>query len=513
VLVAGLRAAGASTGPGRVIDAFLHPTLSPAVQATLRITYGVLLLLTLGVTLPQARRFFVSDRWAGYARSDRITDLAHNPYLLWLIQALWLGCGLLLVLGRHTVAAALVNLLLCRYFFVHMRWKGVLRGMGAPGFMTYWLGACVFFLEYGLRMDPTGGVREAALLAFRVDFAVIMICAGTYKALAGYPRNDGMELGMINPWWGYWGSLYSRLPPGHWVFRTLNHLAYGTEIAAGLLMLLPPTQFLGALLIFLSFAFIASHIRLAFLCEVVMACALLYVPPGHVVDQWLAAVVGSGLPVEGTIAAPAWLSASLQAFLLAYVALLPLAKAGQYFNFLARRPLPGVVQGVLDRYTNFFGIIIWRVFSVDVTNFYAEILIEDPAAGERRTYARPGRLDWPSRFRYLHVGEFICLASLFTTLKYYAGNPELFRERLVRYCRTIPCPAGARVLFRYTSIRKDSGRFEYVPVAEYRVDPRAATVEETVLDVSISVHAAAPVSPVHEGVTPGSYAPAATSAR
>ena len=492
-----------------MLESFLHPTLSIPTQAALRSSYGVLLLLTLALTLPQARRFFVSDRWGGYARSDRRVDIVQNPYLLPLIQLVWFGCAGLLVAGRHVVAAALVNLVLCRYFFIGMRWKGVLRGMGAPGFMSYWLAACVFFLEYGSRYDPSRGVREAALLAFRVDFAVIMLCAGTYKSLAGYPKNDGMELGMINPWWGYWGSLYRRIPPGHWLFRTLNHLAYGTEIAAAILMLFPPTAFWGALLIFLSFGWIATHIRLGFLCEMVMACALLYVPPGHLVDRALSSVFAPDVAVS---AGPAWLNGGLRLFLLAYAALLPLAKAGQYYNFLARKSLPPLLQRTLDRYTNLFGIIIWRVFSVDVTNFFAEIFVSEPS-GLRTIYSRPGRLDWPSRFRYLHVGEFICLASLFTTLKYYASNDELFRERLVRYSRTIPCPPGGRLVFRYVSVRKDALRFAYLPVAEYEVDPVAATVRETILDGSVSVRAAAAVSPVHEGATPGSYAPAAGPAR
>ena len=496
-----------------MIESFLHPALSLGTQAALRTAYGVLLLLTLGLTLPQARRFFVSDRWGGYARSDPRVDLVQNPYLLGVVQLAWFTCALLLVLGRYVVAAALVNLVLCRYFFIGMRWKGVLRGMGAPGFMTYWLAACVFFLEYGLRYDPTGGVREAALLAFRVDFAVIMLCAGTYKSLAGYPKNDGMELGMVNPWWGYWGERYRRIPPGHWVFRTLNHLAYGTEIVAAVLMLIPVTAFWGGLLIFLSFAWIATHIRLGFLCEMVMACALIYVPPGHLADRALSSLFAAGASTVAVPAAPAMLNTALRALLLTYAALLPLAKAGQYYNFLARKRLPSLLQKVLDRYTNLFGIIIWRVFSVDVTNFFAEIHLEDGLTGTRTTYARPGCLDWASRFRYLHVGEFICLASLFTTLKYYPSNDALFRERLVRYCRTIPCPEGSSVVFRYVSVRKDSGRFEYAPVAEYRVDPAKGTLEETILDPSVSVRTAAPVSPVHEGVRPGSYAPASGSAR
>ena len=93
--------------------------------------------------------------------------------------------GILLVIGRYTVTFSLINLILCRYFFIHMRWKGILRGMGAPGFMTYWLGACVFFLEYGLHFDPSGVIRSLALTVFRFDFAAIMISAGVYKLVCG----------------------------------------------------------------------------------------------------------------------------------------------------------------------------------------------------------------------------------------------------------------------------------------------------------------------------------------
>jgi hypothetical protein len=64
------------------------------------------------------------------------------------------------------------------------------------------------------------------------------------------------------------------------------------------------------------------------------------------------------------------------------------------------------------------------------------------------------------------------------------------------------------VVFEYMSVRKDRGRFEFVPVAEYTMDLGPGTVVERVLDPSVSVRAASPVSPVHAGVRPGSYAPA-----
>ncbi|HWM79187.1 MAG TPA: hypothetical protein VNS56_16530, partial [Methylomirabilota bacterium] len=150
------------------MDAFLHQTLSPAAQSLFRCGYGVLLLLTLVQAVPQARRFFVSERWGGYARSERRVDLVQNRYLLPVIMGVWVSCAALLIVGHWTVMASLVNLVLCRYFFIAMRWKGVLRGMGAPGFMTYWMAACVFFLEYGAAHDPTGAARSAAIFTFRL---------------------------------------------------------------------------------------------------------------------------------------------------------------------------------------------------------------------------------------------------------------------------------------------------------------------------------------------------------
>ena len=199
-----------------------------------------------------------------------------------------------------------------------------------------------------------------------------MLCAGTYKALAGYAQNDGMELGMINPWWGYGGRFYGRLRPSHWIFRTLNNLAYLTEIVAGFLMLVPATQLVGALLIFGSFAFIALHIRLGFLCEMVMLCCLLFIPEGGLAARVAASIVPAA-PAAAAATAPGLLNTALTAGLYAYAVLLPLAKVGQYYNFLTRRALPHPLQIALDRYTNFFGIIIWRVFSVDHTNFWARI--------------------------------------------------------------------------------------------------------------------------------------------
>ena len=487
---------------------FFHGDLSLSTQAFLRASYGALLFATVLITLGPSRWFFTSDRYGGYARSGSFTDRIQNPAVLPWILALWFLCAAMMVAGHYTVGSSFINLLLCRYFFIHMRWKGILRGMGAPGFMTYWLAACVFFLEYSLHRDPSGVLRPLVVFLFRIDFAAIILSAGFYKLVGGYPRNQGMEYGLANPWWGYWWRYYQKVPPSHIVFRTLNHLAYGTEIVAGFLMLLPVTWFLGAWLIILSFLFIATQIRLGFLCEMVMVSALMYMQPGSLGDQllraWIPAPAAGGQP--GSEFLP-YVNSVLSLLLWGYILLLPLAHAGLWYNFFARKPLPGVLQPILERYTNFFGIIIWRVFTLDVVNFFANIFVSDKQSGRRVLYSRFGALDWNSRFRYRHVGEFVCLASVFTALKYYPSNRSLFEERLMCYARTVPCPPDSLVIFEYRSIRKLVEGFEFLPVVEYVVDIHQRTIQEKVLDESFSVRVAHDVSPVHEAGHPGTYAP------
>lgn len=446
----------------------------------------------------------MSERWKGYAQSSWDVDVIQNPVALPFVMAVWFLCAAALVIGRWTVLAALVNLLLCRYFFVHMRWKGVLRGMGAPGYMTYWLSAAVFLLEYTLHYAAQ--VRPLALLVLQVDFALIMLSAGVYKCTAGFPRNHGMELGLVNPEWGYWWRFYKNLSPNHFLIKTLNHLAWTTEVVAAVLMLVPPTRFIGAVLIIISFFFIGTHIRLALLCHMVMLCGVLFFFPGSFGDQ-LARLLVSASPATGPAAGPVLtlVNQGLTIALWAYLFLLPVAYFGIYYNFFARKRFPQPFQRVVEAYTNFFGIIMWRVFTIDLINFFPNLYHRPRTGGERILISRYG---WRAgSIRFSHVGESITLTCLFTTLKYYPSNQGLFTQRLLRYARTVPCPAEAVLVFEYIGIHKTRTEFQFLTVAEYVVDPDAGTVTGQILNDQLSVYAAHEASPLHEGARPGSYAP------
>lgn len=477
------------------------PELSPAVQAVVRSGYGLLVLATLAGVWQHRRRFFLSERWGGYGQSSWRVDAVQNPVVFPLVMLVWFACGAALVAGYATLPAALVNLVICRYYFVQMRWSGVLRGMGAPGFMLYWLGGAVFLIELTSRHAPQ--LHGLALLVVQVDLAAIMLSAGIYKFTAGYPRNHGMELGMVNPQWGHWHRLYARVPPGHLLFRTLNQLAWSLEIVSGLMMLVPATRAWGGLLLAASFVFIATQIRLGSLCYVVMlACVLCFSPdslPAALVEAsvptWLVEVPPSGAPSHPVLAA------ALGGGLWAYLVLLPLAHAGLFYNFYGRRSLPRALQAALERYTNFFGIIIWRVFSPDHTGFSIMVYGEEPSTGRRELVSDYDRLG--SRFR--HVGESIALTTLFTTLKYYPSNPRLFEERVLRYSRTLRCPTGCRPVFVYLSAQKIETGFLWRPVAEYQVDTAEGSVVERRLSDDACMRRPQVHSPLHEGVRPGSY--------
>ena len=433
----------------------LFPELSADTQAFFRAAYAVLLLETLATLLPHFRRFFLSERWGGYAQSSRGTDAVHNPIVAPLLLVGWAACGVLLLLGVQTPWAALGNLLLCHHCFVRMRWKGVLRGMGAPGFMTYWMAVGVFLLEYTTVYAPY--LRALTLLVLQADFAFIMLSAGVYKMTSGYAHNHGMEFGMVNPMWGYWHRFYSRLSTRQLLFRGLNQSAWSLEVLSALLMLWPATRFLGALLIVGSFLFIACTIRLALLCPMVMLCGVLFFAPGTTGAILIDSVANLAPPSSAVpLAIPVIVNAVVAIGLTAYLLLLPLAHAGLFFNFYGRKSLWRPLQRALEAYTNCFGIIIWRVFSADHTSFLIRIYrqtADDP--NDRRLVSEYDRIGG----RFNHVAESITITSLFTTLKYYPSNPTLFNERLLRYARTLSCPPGAELVFEYVTIRKEAGRF------------------------------------------------------
>ncbi len=480
---------------------------SSAAERVLRTAYGALLLLQLGMTARQSKRFFVSEKHGGYVESSPLRDRLLTPWSAQVVTVVWMLAALGIVADVALLPATIVNLALCRYFFVEMRWKGILRGMGAPGYMTYWMACLVALFALAHAIDRTGLLRAITLLTFRVDYALIMFMAGVYKLTAGYARGEGFERGLVNPWWGFWARRMRRLPPQAAAFRVLNHLGWSVEIVCGVLFLVPQVGVYAGALFAGSFLMIAATIRLTFLAEMVAVGTVLFVYPHTGFDDWLVGVirVSDAAPSGSTIGdVLAW---ALVACLVVYLALLPLAYAGMSVNFYARKRLVGPLQRWLDWWIRLTGLILWRVFTSDVINFYADIGIRSQASDPPTPYLTMRPWDARTEWRYMHVGEFICLASIFTTLKYYPKDRALFEARILRYCRSLPVPSGGEVVFDYRTIVKGATGFEFPIVARFVVNTATGKVEEHTLDPSFDLRAPARASPVYAGTRPGSYAP------
>lgn len=480
-------------------NSFFRPELSPYVQDWIRIVYGGLLLAQQICLIPLARLYFTSENDAGYMDPSKRWPWAQKPAAVFIWFSLWTFSAAALVTGRYVLLAAAFNLVFSYLYFIRTRWTSILRGMGAPGYMTFWLAALVFFLELAHYAGPLEkSVQSAVVLCFQIDFAVMMLDSGLIKILFGYARNEGMDYGLVNPYWSYGWKNYKEKPPSKPVFKILNHLAYLSEIAGGLALFYPPTRLLGILLIAGGFLFVATQIRLGMLAEMVMLATLIFVPSGS-----------SSFPAEPlSWALPPWLGFAFIAFFWTYAILLPFVKIGLYYNYFSRKKFHAPLQRFLETYTNVFGIILWRVFTADLTNFYVRIYRVHRETREKKEYSCLGKLGRETKNRYQWVGEFICLTSIFTTLKYFPRSPERFEQKLLRYAKTVDPTGQDLILFEYISIQKTETNYAHVPVRHFWVDVQDGTVRQEVLEPSVLIHQPHPGSRLHPSLNPGTYVPA-----
>ncbi|MGE0763256.1 MAG: hypothetical protein AB7N80_08260 [Bdellovibrionales bacterium] len=472
------------------------PELSLTVEVLIVKAYVALMLLTLITLIPMWRRYFTTARWDGYIESTPLRDRLYSPLTAWILLAVWTASLLAMWMNAAGPWAALLNAAICYHFFIRQRWCSLLRGMGAPGFMSWWIAMAILGLQ--LSNHFATNLRGLVVLAFQVDFALIMFSAGFYKLTAGYLQNHGMEVGMVNPMWGYASRFFARFSPNHGLFWFLNQMAWSTEIVASILMLIPNpmTRILGAAMIAGSFVFVGTQIRLNLLTEMVILSCAIFIPANGWLDQHLTGWVSTTSPAAVNGLGEPWL-AVFQVLLWAYIVLRPMTLLGLYYNFYVQKTFWRPLQKALEKWANTFGIILWRVFTQEVTNFYIRIQREGETAALSH-YTNP--FNW----RFNNVAEAIAVATLFTTKKYFASNKNLFLDRLRRYARTL---SGEKFEFTYVSILKEGSRFVEREVIRYHVNAKTGEVQESVLSSELAARFGQSTTAAKNCAIPGSYAP------
>ena len=431
-----------------------------------------------------------------------------NKALLSIIYLLWFSSILFLFFGKYTLISSFALTVLFRHYFINGRWKSLYRGGGAPGFMSHYAAMFIFLFELAFFLDKTHELSNLIHLMFKVDFGLILLCAGTYKTLAGYLKSEGMDYGTVNPIWGYQHSFFKNLNPHNIFFKMQNYLACIGEIMIGILLLIPNTlyQSVGAILCILSFVYLLPLIRLGRLAFLMMVLPLLYLPNLNL------ALLNQGLNTY-TFSTPEQFIFLAKALVIAYIALLPIIKIMQYVNLFLNINFPKPIQYALTKYANFIPIIMWRVFTADVTNFFIRIYEvnektkkEKEILHENNIYSYSNWNDLHLKIRFLNVTESITITSIFTTLRYFKSKRQLFEEKLIQYAKTLASNTNSTIFkFQYISIQKGKERFEYVPVCNFLVDTQKKQITEEQLSKKINWAEKSKFSPIRESVSHGSY--------
>jgi len=442
---------------------------------------------------------------APFARTDRIFGFVLG--LIWVISciALMWGGPIMRLIGLGLLFA------IFRHYYINQRWTNIRRGCGAPGFMAYWIVFYLFILEGCCWLDASGVVPGAVLALMKYDFALIMLCAGAYKMCSGYLREGGMEYGQANPFWGYFWTFFRHQNTRAPFFRVMNGLACGIEVVAGVLMLTPNlwVQFAGAAMVSLSFIYVGCLIRLGRLAFLMAVIPLIFWPAMGL------SLVQTTHPLSSPLLLP-WMIDGCVALIFVIMLTMGVIKFMQYVNLFANRKFPSFLQNSLTRLANLWPVIIWRVFTVDVTNFFIRLYSVSgkgevtPLVHETTTFNyRNGSRLW-LKLRFLHVTESIALASVFTTLKYFPSKPELFRDKLVRYAHSVVpsmpySPAALR--FEYVSLQKTESGFAFIPVGSHTVDLQTDVITEDKYLPEFDYARPAAHSPVRESAEVGAYTP------
>lgn len=454
---------------------------------------SILLLVDFVFYLPLKNIFF--DLYFNDSRYKLLNFIKNISFIAWPILLLCI------LFDFYRLPSSIFLVCIFRYFFINTRWSSLLRGGGAPGYMSYYTLLIIMLCEISFILPSSN--QEWAGYLIKIDFGVIILCSGLYKSLTGYLNCDGMEYGLANPLWSYFFSYFAKVNPKNIFFKIQNITACVLQIIAGLCICFSPINhllgYLGGTLVFLSFIYLLPLIRLGRLSAIMMSIGILFLPD---INFSFLEINKNVIQISDYIDEK-FLNGLFKTLFLIYLPLLIIIKITQYLNLFKNIYWPLNINFFFSKIANFFPIIIWRVFTPDVTNFYIMIRLRDKINNstktlvENSTYEYSGFHSFWTKFRYLHVMESIVLTTLFNSLRYFHNNPKLFNERLLRYSKTLPNHLDKIITYNYILIEKASTNFNYTHLKSFIVDTKKDTINTMEVGQSELISKSSTYSPVH----------------
>jgi hypothetical protein len=114
----------------------------------------------------------------------------------------------------------------------------------------------------------------------------------------------------------------------------------------------------------------------------------------------------------------------------------------------------------------YYGISLWRVFTSDITSIYVEVY----AKNQSGNYRLLSKWDEWNCFRYRNVGEAITLTSIFTTLKYFPDDSDLFKSKLLTHSFSIKNYNYIKYKVFYISTNVNYSSHRFVLISDFNVN-------------------------------------------
>jgi hypothetical protein len=257
--------------------------------------------------------------------------------------------------------------------------------------------------------------------------------------------------------------------------------------------------FIGGTIVFMSFLYLIPLVRLGRLAAIMMTISILFLPDLKL-SVYSSSQINTGKIYINQLD---YLSNFFKIIFLLYLPLLIFIKITQYLNLFKKIYWPHKLNSLLSTIANFFPIIIWRVFTPDVTNFFIKIRIKNKinkgveVLDENNIYTVFSDYSFWTKFRFLHVMESITITNIFNSLRYFKNNQELFIKRLLKYSKTFPNHSDNIYIYDYILIEKTSKFFQYKPLKSFIVDTKNESVKSIEIKNSELISKCSTYSPVH----------------
>ncbi|MCE3229977.1 MAG: uncharacterized protein K0S32_4528 [Bacteroidetes bacterium] len=408
---------------------------------------GVVFLFDIILLMPFAKRY-LSDPYIE-------NSFFSKKNLSYLATFLWIESAIALIFSWNILIHALLFVVVYRYVFIDKRYKGLARGAGAVGYMPYQAALYIFIRECAMQSGINSQWVYLVDTAHLAITAWMMLNAGISKALNGYLNNKGVQHSLVNPMWGYWPALFSKLNPNHGLFMVMNILGVATEIGSGILLWFPATRELGAIILMLIFVFVLFTIKLQGLCLLMISIPILFVRDLGVYHD----------TVTPPVILPNILSHVLITVYLTICALNVLVSAYQFIRLYTPVLKTIRINKYIDKLAGIVPIFIWRVFTYDVVNTFVKVsyrsndrkclMVDD------KNYMFGNFKHICTNYRFIHVAESVVLSTLVNQIKY--NQPvEILKKKFFDYCSTLIKPSPndkVEWIFEKFEILEDKGRF------------------------------------------------------